>query len=67
MDRFELKDDGLYINDKRISCIKSLKIDCPDHSEFSTLTIQIVGKLKGIDFGKDKQYDFIKPNLRTIY
>lgn len=50
IDKFELKGDGLYINDKRISCIKSLKIDCPDHSELSTLTIQIVGKLKGIDF-----------------
>ena len=41
-----------------------MKIDCPDHSEFSTLTIQIVGKLKGIDFGKAKQYDFIKPNIK---
>ncbi|OYS85959.1 hypothetical protein CBG24_04455 [Limosilactobacillus reuteri] len=66
IDKFELKDDGLYINDKRISCIKSLKIDCPDHSELSTLTIQIVGKLKGIDFGKNSQYDFVKGRLQEI-
>ncbi|MEC4742278.1 hypothetical protein [Limosilactobacillus sp. c10Ua_36] len=64
IDKFELKGDGLYINNKRISCIKSLKIDCPDHSELSTLTIQIVGKLKGIDFGKTSQYGFVKPNIK---
>lgn len=50
MDRFELKDDGLYINDTRIRGITSLKIDCPDTSDYSELTIKVVGKLKGIDY-----------------
>ncbi len=63
IDKFELKDDGLYINDKHISGIESFKIDCPDHSELSTLTIKIVGKLKGIDFNKTSQYDFTKPSI----
>lgn len=61
MDKFEIKDDGLYINGKHISAVKSLKIDCPDHSPFSTLTVQIVGKLKGVDFGAGNQYDFARP------
>lgn len=64
IDKFELKDDGLYINNKRISGIESFKIDCPDHSEPSTLKIKIVGKFKGVDFSKTSQYDFIKPNIK---
>ena len=50
MDRFELKYDGLYINGTRIEGITSLKIDCPDNSAYSELTIKVVGKLKGIDY-----------------
>ncbi|WP_283595388.1 hypothetical protein [Limosilactobacillus sp. DJ3M12] len=50
MDRFELKDNGLYINGTRIEGITSLKIDCPDTSNYSELTIKVVGKLKGIDY-----------------
>lgn len=49
MDKFELKYDGLYINGTRIEGITSLKIDCPDTSAYSELTIKVVGKLKGID------------------
>ena len=50
MDRFELKDNGLYIYGTRIEGITSLKIDCPDTSNYSELTIKVVGKLKGIDY-----------------
>ena len=50
MDKFELKYDGLYINGTRIEGITSLKIDCPDASAYSELTIKVVGKLKGIDY-----------------
>lgn len=50
MDKFEIKYNGLYINGTRIEGITSLKIDFPDTSAYSELTIKVVGKLKGIDY-----------------
>lgn len=63
MDKFEIKDDGLYINGTRIRGVTSLKLDCPESSSYSELTIKVIGKLKGIDY--PGLFYFKKPRINN--